>query len=499
MEKGKLDLSIKENAEISRNQTAITGICIMNLILAAAYGLEVIKGARTISSYMIVLLFSIVPAAVCVMFYMKKRDSFSVRYIGGIGFLLLYSYVMFTTTTDLTFCYILVMYVILMVYADMKYSLVLSGYAILLNIVIIGKKMFTVGLTETEISNAEIMLACIILVTVFGMMAIKKITLISTYTLKRVEEEKKASASLLEKTLQMAGIITEKIELSSKISKRLSNAVEDTQKAMIQLNEGSADVVLAIQEQRDQTEEISVIVENVGQSMEEMAVSLMETQEGLTEGMKSMEELLVQVKRSEGSSRIVAKEMEGLQSYADQMNQVMGLISNVAKQTGLLALNASIEAARAGEAGRGFSVVATEISHLASQTSEATGDIEKLISGIIDSIHRVGIAVDGMVESNQLQNQYVEKTADNYRMIEKNTLEVASKADHLHHNINQVEDANTKIVNQIELVSASTEELTAASSVTLESCNDNVNSIKEMDFLMSALSNEADKLREKNK
>ena len=329
------------------------------------------------------------------------------------------------------------------------------------------------------------------------MMAIKKITLISNHTLEKVEEEKSASSSLLAKTLQVAGSITEKIELSTKVAGRLHSAVEDTQKAMTQLNEGTSDVVLAIQEQRERTEEISGIVEQVEVSMEEMAASLMETKEGLNEGKKVMEDLLKQVKKSESSSNFVAKEMEELQSYADQMNQVMGLISNVAKQTGLLALNASIEAARAGDAGRGFAVVATEISNLAGQTSEATGDIEKLISGIIDSIHRVGDAVDSMVESNELQNQSVEKTADNYRMIEHNTLIVSKKADNLSNNIVTVGKANRQIVNQIEQVSASTEELTAASAVTLDSCNDNVLSIQEMNSLMMALSKEAEKLREK--
>ena len=102
-----------------------------------------------------------------------------------------------------------------------------------------------------------------------------------------------------------------------------------------------------------------------------------------------------------------------------------------------------------------------------------------------------------MVESNELQNQSVEKTAKNYRMIENNTLKVVEKADNLSSNIAIVGSANRQIVDQIELVSASTEELTAASSVTLDSCNDNVLSIQEMDTLMVALSKEAHKLREK--
>ncbi len=71
-----------------------------------------------------------------------------------------------------------------------------------------------------------------------------------------------------------------------------------------------------------------------------------------------------------------------LSRAAQQIGDVVKLITAIAEQTNLLALNATIEAARAGEAGRGFAVVASEVKSLASQTAKATDEISSHITGM---------------------------------------------------------------------------------------------------------------------
>lgn len=486
MEK-KADLSVRSIAESSRNRIALVGISIMNVVLCLAYLVEVIKGVRTIGSYAFLAAVCIGTTAASWILYARKKDAFAIRYLCGIGFLIFYTAVMFSATTDMTFCYVLVVYCIMLVYADLKLSLMLGGVALLVNVGYLIKKTTASSFSAVDITNAEIMIACIVLAVIFSLLSISIITRIGDANIQKASNEKEQAEKLLQTTLKVADVVSENLNQAMRETEQLNGAIVTTQHSMEDLNHGTMDTTVAITQQQKNTNVIDVHIKEVKISAEQIVEELANVEEHLGVGQSAMNELLQQVKESEYSSEMVAKEMDELKENADKMQDIVALIENVSNQTALLSLNASIEAARAGDAGRGFAVVANEISSLAAQTNTATDNINKLIDNITVAIGKVTEAVEELLKSNSSQNECVARSAENFDKIHSNTNGITAHAESLNKTILDVAAANTAVVENIDNVSAITEEVTASATETMQSCNMNLESIEKLTTIMNRL------------
>lgn len=494
MEKKGLDLTIKKFADQSVNKSAIIGMYVLDAILLIAYLVELLKGVRTPLSYGIFVVLCVTPVILTQLYYLKKKEAKIIRYLLGVGFSVMYGFVMFTTSTEIAFCYILVALVLLMVYVDSRLMSVLGLLALIVNVSKFVVKSVTVGLEAVDITNFEIVVACLILTSLFVMISTRKISAINQANINKAEHEKEQSLAILNTTLEVASVISEGIASVSVETEQLREAISATSSSMKELSADANEVSVATEEQTASTARIGRNIKRVEVSTQEILNESADAQDNLEKGSLVMQNLLQQVKKSEESGILVTEKVTGLREYTVRMQEIMGLISNVSKKTGLLSLNASIEAARAGEAGRGFGVVASEISSLADQTDAATKDITELIENIVLSIEDAANAMNLLLESSRSQNASISATAENFEKINNSTKCIIAQTAKLKKAVDVVTKENDQVEEKITYISSITQEVNARSEDTLEACSLNLKSVEGVSSIMEKLKEEAEKL-----
>lgn len=183
---------------------------------------------------------------------------------------------------------------------------------------------------------------------------------------------------------------------AAKLHNQLANLISGLQRsanelstASNQLNSNSQKQSESANAQQQQTEQASTAVEELSRSAAEIARSANETSDstqqttesagvGATQ-MESVNALMTQLRQDIESA---GSAVGDLSKRVVRVDEVMTVISGIAEQTNLLALNAAIEAARAGEQGRGFAVVADEVRALAQKTQESTSEIAEVLAGL---------------------------------------------------------------------------------------------------------------------
>ena len=156
-------------------------------------------------------------------------------------------------------------------------------------------------------------------------------------------------------------------------------------------------------------EEFSATSLNIADNMGNTERLAQENAQQTRIGRTSMQEASSSLEHIATALNSTATVINTLGQRSQEIGGIVGVITSIAEQTNLLALNAAIEAARAGEQGRGFAVVADEVRNLASRTRQATDEI----SGMIQSIQQeTGNAISTMEQGNVLMQEGLSRNAD---------------------------------------------------------------------------------------
>ena len=465
-------------------------------IISIAYFVEFLKGDGTLLYVLATIILAMGPVVGEIICYKKQHDTKMIKHFVGIGYAILYTFVMFTTNNHFTFVYVIPMLIAITVYNDFKYSLPIEVGVVIVNVIQLAL-FFKRGIyTKADMASVEIQFFVIVLICGIQLYASIVTEKLNQKKLAELKAEHEKTEELLMRIMDTSDKMTQQIAESAQKTASLGESMQAMKESMEEVNSGSNDTAEAVQSQLNQTEEIQAMVEQVEKGTENIIDSMNQNKEAIAQGNANVGILVKQAEETVESGKKVTEELSQLDTYMSQMNSILDIINSITSQTSLLALNASIEAARAGDAGRGFAVVASEISQMAQQTKDSTVQISQLIENVSNAIQMVVEVSSSMISMIESQNETTEKTAESFTVIEKNSDNVYGHSNELAAYVTKLADANKKIVDSISTISAISEEVAAHASDTLSATESNNVIVEELAALSGQLETLAQELKE---
>lgn len=288
--------------------------------------------------------------------------------------------------------------------------------------------------------------------------------------------------------------VQQKAETVASSSEELTASAQQSSNAANQVAESINQIAASSGQQTEALSSMLATVKNISASIEQIAAAsrhitqiAADTSRSTEEGHQAIAAAMEQMKNIGEMSNEVQKMIGKLAHGAQEIGEIVTLISTIAGQTNLLALNAAIEAARAGEAGRGFAVVADEVRKLAEESDLAAKKITELI-------HRNEIDMNQAIAVTQTSNETVNaginrvsSAGSTFRTISDSVAGLSARIDDITGPIGQIAQGSKDLVDSVQNIEQTSQENSAEAQTVSAATEEQVAAMQEVAASSEAL------------
>jgi len=258
-----------------------------------------------------------------------------------------------------------------------------------------------------------------------------------------------------------------RVDISSKTSKNsvkvvsnLTNNIKESMSTVAKTVDGLVDISKnqnnIFQNTKKHFNSLSASIQEMASLIHQAANKIVNTSEHAAKANDFSNDVLNSINELEKTMKVTLDRIHVLQNHSDSITKVVTSISSISQQTQLLALNATIEAARAGETGKGFGVVAEEISKLAIETEEATQSIGLIVSNIQNETNNTFQDINDINSKVKNSSHSVKNSIDSFKYIVNNITDITEKMETI---LKITNKESTDINNMVTNINTSAEKI----------------------------------------